>query len=122
MNPPDALLAEYVAGFRDRDRARARRDRERRERLQAALPAVVRRLVREFGVTRVLLFGSLARGEAGLESDVDLLVEGLPAERLFEATAMLSRELDADVDLVLRAAARPAVLDRALSEGHVLHG
>jgi predicted nucleotidyltransferase len=122
MTVPDADVREYAAGLRERAKAHTRREGERRERLRACLPAVVQRLVRDFGVTRVVLFGSLARGDAGLESDVDLLVEGLLAERLFEATAMLSRELGADVDLVPRPAARPAVLERALSEGQVLHG
>lgn len=35
---------------------------------------MVRRIVREFAPDRVILFGSHARGEAGLDSDVDLLV------------------------------------------------
>jgi uncharacterized protein len=122
MTARGAALPEYAAGLRDRDRVLAQREHERRQRLQAALPAVVQRLVSEFGVTKVVLFGSLARGEAGLESDVDLLAEGLPAARLFEAMAMLSRELDADVDLVPSEAARPSVLERAISEGQVLHG
>ncbi|MBI3958977.1 MAG: nucleotidyltransferase family protein [Chloroflexi bacterium] len=39
--------------------------------LQAELP----HLRQEYGVTRLALYGSAARGEAGPESDVDLLVE-----------------------------------------------
>lgn len=35
--------------------------------------------IRARGVTRLRLFGSLARGEAGPESDVDLLIEVDPA-------------------------------------------
>ncbi len=35
---------------------------------------IVRRIVREFHPERVILFGSHARGEAGPDSDVDLLV------------------------------------------------
>ena len=38
------------------------------------LPAVVDRVVEGFDPLRVILFGSLARGEAGYDSDVDLLV------------------------------------------------
>jgi predicted nucleotidyltransferase len=36
--------------------------------------AMVRRIVRQFHPDRVILFGSHARGEAGPDSDVDLLV------------------------------------------------
>jgi len=121
MSARDLDLTAYVAGWRARGAARAHAESERRMRLQAALPVAVQRLVRDFGVTRVVLFGSLARNEAGLDSDVDLLVEGLPAERLFEAMAEISREMDADVDLVPREAARPFVLSGAHSDGRVLH-
>jgi hypothetical protein len=39
----------------------------------------------------------------------------------FEAIALLSRELDADANLVPSEAARPAVLEWAISEAEVLH-
>ena len=42
-----------------------------RDQLRAALPDIKER----FGVKRIGLFGSAARGEAGPESDIDVLVE-----------------------------------------------
>jgi len=39
-----------------------------------AIETMVRRIVREFSPDRVILFGSHARGQAGPDSDVDLLV------------------------------------------------
>lgn len=38
------------------------------------IPVMIDRIVRDFHPVRILLFGSHARGEAGPESDVDLLV------------------------------------------------
>lgn len=38
------------------------------------IPAMVDRIVHKFHPLRIILFGSHARGEAGPESDVDLLV------------------------------------------------
>jgi uncharacterized protein len=38
------------------------------------LPTMKRRLIREFHPERIVLFGSQARGDAGKDSDVDLLV------------------------------------------------
>lgn len=38
------------------------------------LPVMVATLVERFDPVRIVLFGSLARGEAGRDSDVDLLV------------------------------------------------
>jgi predicted nucleotidyltransferase len=42
--------------------------------VQQQLERIVRRLVRRFDPDRIILFGSHARGEAGPDSDVDLLV------------------------------------------------
>jgi len=39
------------------------------------LPYVVARIAERFAPERIVLFGSLARGEAGFDSDIDLLVE-----------------------------------------------
>lgn len=38
------------------------------------IPVMVERLVRQFEPLRIILFGSHARGEAGPDSDIDLLV------------------------------------------------
>ena len=38
------------------------------------LPEIVNRLVREFDPLKIILFGSHARGEANMHSDLDLLV------------------------------------------------
>lgn len=42
--------------------------------LEKWLPAVVERVVERFDPLKVVLFGSLARGEANYHSDVDLLI------------------------------------------------
>ena len=50
----------------------------------AALAEIVRRLVEAYQPERVYLFGSKARGDAGVDSDYDLMVvvpEDAPAER-----------------------------------------
>lgn len=42
--------------------------------LEEWLPEALERIVERFDPLKVILFGSLARGEAGYDSDVDLLV------------------------------------------------
>jgi uncharacterized protein len=54
--------------------ARVLRDAAERERILALLRAHAADL-RSRGITRLALFGSTARGEAGPDSDVDLLIE-----------------------------------------------
>lgn len=120
---PRTDLSSYAAGWRARERASREHDAAWRSRIEARLAQVVRMLAEDFGATRILLFGSLARGTATQESDVDLLVEGLPLERLIEATVRANRLLaEASVDLVPADRIRPEVLTRALAEGVVLHG
>jgi predicted nucleotidyltransferase len=71
----------------DRD-ARARAARRRRARLVAQTAAEA--LVREFGATRVTLFGSLAHGHWFSDaSDIDLVAWGLGAEAHLLALARL---------------------------------
>lgn len=124
---PDAArpadLSGYARGWRARDQARLVEEARWRARIEARLPQVARMLAEDFGVTRVLLFGSLARGTAGPRSDVDLLVHGLPLERLIAATVRADRLLaEASVDLVPAERVRSEVLTRALAEGILLHG
>lgn len=73
------------------------------------------------GVRRVLLFGSLARGEAGPGSDVDLWIEGLPEAFWLEAVAAARAHVhDAEVDLVRAEIASAALADRVAADGIVL--
>ena len=41
---------------------------------QEAIPEMVRRIVERFHPEKIILFGSHARGDAGPDSDVDLMV------------------------------------------------
>ncbi len=120
---PPLALDGYVSGWRERVHARAAREAALSEQRWSRVRLVASVLVRDFGVHRVVVFGSLARGEARADSDVDLLVEGLPTHRLIDATATANRLMgDAMVDVVPVQLARPEVLSRALSEGVDVRG
>ncbi len=69
-------------------------------RLRSALPA----LRREFPLKKLGVFGSTARGDAGPESDIDILVEVDPSIGLGFVTLaeQLEAELGRKVDLVSR--------------------
>jgi|SRR5215831_562429 len=60
----------------------------RRNRLKRLIDEMVLRIVRRFDPERIILFGSAARGNAGRDSDVDLLVvmalEGSRREKAVE--------------------------------------
>lgn len=71
----------------------------------ADIKDAVRRTAQEYGLTRVVLFGSFARGEADDSSDIDLVVE-TPHPLGFARGAIyneLERELGRPVDIVFGA-------------------
>lgn len=58
-------------------------------------------IAREFRPSRIILFGSHARGEAGVDSDVDLLVvmthRGHPTEKAIEVRKRIARTFALDL-------------------------
>jgi uncharacterized protein len=113
----------YLQAWRSRERAvQAQASAWRAQRLIEAR-AAARALVERLGAQRVLLFGSLARGSAGVESDVDLWVEGLPEGAYLDAVSLARESIEgAEVDLVRAEWARGSLRERVLREGVVLHG
>jgi hypothetical protein len=77
-------------------------------------------LRRDFGVESVALFGSVARGEAGPFSDIDLLVDvpkTISLFRLVELQLRLQALLDhPKVDVVLRDSIFPPLRDAIFAE------
>ena len=70
-------------------------------------------------VRNLRVFGSVARGEAGPESDIDILVEPGPGCGLLEHAALereLTDLLGRKVDVVSEGALRPRVRERVLRE------
>lgn len=101
----------------------AERDGAARARVREQLRVVVGTLVDQFRASKVVFFGSQARGTATESSDVDLLVTGLDSGRYFSAITALERVFDGPtVDLVRIEDCRANVLARALAEGEVLCG
>lgn len=87
--------------------------------LHDALDSVRRRLKTDFGVSALYVFGSVARGEATPESDVDLLVDfdGRPTfAKFMDLKALLEDALGVRVDLVTRPALREQLRPRIEAE------
>jgi len=88
---------------------------------EARLAAVCAR----YGVARLMIFGSVARGTADLSSDVDVLYELQPGRRLGWEIEDLSDELSElfgrPVDLVSRAALHERLRAAVLAEAQPLY-
>lgn len=99
---------------------------------EAAIEEIVRRIVAQFDPQKVIVFGSVARRQAGPDSDVDLLVVMLVHGSRRKAAIEIDRELigiavPADVivvtpeELERDANQIGTTLEPALREGRVLY-
>ncbi len=76
-------------------------------------------LGREFGVASLSLFGSIARGEAAADSDVDILVTFVKTPGIFgflELKEYLENLLQCSVDLVTKNALKKQFREQILAE------
>lgn len=90
--------------------------------LKAAAP-ILTRIARDRGFTKLALFGSVARGQARVDSDIDLLVEAPSATSMGDLLAL--RELFANilgraVDLVTYGGLKPGLDDDIRREAVLL--
>ncbi len=72
-----------------------------------------------FGARNVRVIGSVARGEAGPESDLDLLVDLEEGRSLLDHAALmieLEKLLGCKVDVAIEQGLRPRLRDRVLGE------
>ncbi len=76
--------------------------------------------IRALGVHRLALFGSVLRGDARSDSDVDLLVEFSPQaktfDRFLDLAELLEERLERRVELVTTEALSPFIGPRILTE------
>lgn len=71
------------------------------------------------GARRVQVFGSLARGKSGKDSDVDFLIELKPGKTLLDIIAMkqdLEDLLQCKVDVVTQNAVSPYIRDEIVAQ------
>jgi hypothetical protein len=81
------------------------------------------RIAAKYGARNVRLFGSVARGEALQDSDVDLLVDLEPGRSLFDLGGLLmdlQDLLSCKVDVVTEKGLRSRIRDRVLKEAKPL--
>jgi uncharacterized protein len=85
-----------------------------RETLRECLPEIREK----YGVTSIGVFGSYARGEAGPDSDVDIIIElDRPIGwELVELSDYLESRLRHPVDLVIKRSLNPLIRDAILAE------
>ena len=83
-------------------------------------------LCKRYAVARLEVFGSSARGDFRADSDIDLLVEFRPGQRvgllhLIGLQLELQKLFGVAVDLIPRGGLKPAIRDRVLRDARELY-
>lgn len=81
------------------------------------------KIAAEHGARNVRVFGSVVRGEARADSDVDFLVDMEPGRTLFDMGGLLMDLRDLlgrEVDVVTEQGLKPRIRDRVLKEAERL--
>jgi predicted nucleotidyltransferase len=116
---PAEKMEQYRAAARLRRHERESRLKQRRDRAMEIATEAAGILRQEFGVERIVLFGSLISPEAfHWRSDIDLAVWGLAQRDHYRATArLLSLDHEFSVDIIRAESANARLLERVEQEG-----
>lgn len=112
---------KYLKYWRDRRQQEQLKNQQLAQQARREAQQMAEALVKEFGATKIILFGSLARGRFGGDSDIDLAVEGISPEQFFTALAAVNRLTNRWVDLKPLEALEPHFYQRVLATGEVLY-
>jgi predicted nucleotidyltransferase len=89
------------------------------------LRSLVAPVAEKYGVSKIYLFGSAARGDFDEDSDYDFCIETGKIENLFELSEFfldLKEAVGNEIDLVSTKSVKPDFLITIMREGVVLYG
>ena len=101
--------------------------------LRSAIDSITAQLIEKYKPEKIILFGSAARGDASLDSDVDLLIikSDTPpygADRIMEVSRLIERDVPVDFlvyrpeEFEKRLKMGDPFIELVMKEGRVLYG
>ena len=119
-SPDPEQMQRYVAIWRQRIIQQQAEALRLAEQARTDAQQIATMLRDQFWATRVILFGSLAKGEFTLDSDIDLAVAGVPKVEFFAALAAANALAHTWVDLKPLEDLQPHFRRRVLETGEDL--
>ncbi|MCB0154340.1 MAG: nucleotidyltransferase domain-containing protein [Anaerolineae bacterium] len=111
----------FITHWKERQAERQRQSQVLAQQARHSLPQIVQVLRETYAVERIILFGSLVKGQFTLTSDIDLAVAGLAPAKFFEAYAHVNRLTQFRIDLKPLESLTPHFYRRVLEQGEILY-
>lgn len=111
----------FVTYWKQQQALRLRQNRQAAKLARCDLDKISQVLRERYRVQRIVLFGSLAKGQFTNESDIDLAVAGLAPEDFFTAYAEIDQLSQFKVDLKPLENLHSHFYHRVLAQGEVLY-
>ena len=89
------------------------------------LKAIIAPVAERYGVEKVYLFGSVARGDYNKDSDYDFCIEKGKIHSIFTFSGFFKQMQDAigdEIDIVTTKGVPPEILDKIMKESVVVYG
>jgi predicted nucleotidyltransferase len=120
--PSPELMAIYRRAALEREEQRRQQNAARRQGALELAHRAAELLKESYGATRVVVYGSTARGDGfNSDSDIDLMAEGIPPALFWRAwNAIDALDAGFEVNLVDWEDATPALLENIAREGITL--
>jgi predicted nucleotidyltransferase len=91
--------SSYITAYIERNRQEQVALKAHRDKIMKEIQNIALFLVQQYHVTRVILFGSFAKGQHRFDSDVDIAVEGLSSRDYWKAWVEVDNLSSVSVDL-----------------------
>jgi predicted nucleotidyltransferase len=111
----------FVAYWKQQQSLRRLPDQRLVEAARRDLTSIVQVLRGHYGVQRIILFGSLAKDQFTVESDIDLAIADLAPADFFTAYAEVNRLSQFQVDLKPLESLHPHFYQRVLAHGETIY-
>ncbi|WP_124977414.1 nucleotidyltransferase family protein [Aphanothece sacrum] len=114
-------IIPYLDYWQKRQQEQQLRHQKIAQKARENLVPIIDYLIQNFKIKRIILFGSLVKGNFCESSDIDLAVEGIPSAQYFQVLAKVNFMSDRAIDLKPLESLDTHFLNRVLQTGECLY-